>query len=69
MLYELNILSRSIVGTDARKRIGQEVRRMGCSRVLLVSDEYFEKNGRVEEIGGYIEKSGADVCVYIQAVF
>ena len=67
MPYELNIMGRSIVGADARKRIGEEVRRMGWSRVLLVSDGYFESNGRAKEIGGYIEKSDGSVCVYIQA--
>jgi alcohol dehydrogenase len=34
---------------------------------LLVSDEYLEKSGRVEEIVRHIEKSGGGVCVYIQA--
>jgi alcohol dehydrogenase len=67
MFYELNIVGRSVVGADARMVVGEEVRRMGWSRVLLVSDEYFERNGRVEEIGSYIEKSGGEVCVYIQA--
>jgi alcohol dehydrogenase class IV len=67
MFYELDIVGRSVVGADARKRIGEEVRRMGWRRILLVSDEYFERNGRVEEIGRYIEKSGEGVCVYVQA--
>lgn len=67
MSYELNIVGRSIVGSDARKAVGREVRRMEWPRILMVSDEYFQSNGCVEEIGRYIEKSGSDVCVYIQA--
>ena len=55
---------RSIIAADGRLCVGEEVRRPGWSRVLLVSDEFYEAGGRVEEMEGLLEKARISVSVY-----
>lgn len=64
MNYELDMPGRSIIAADSRLCVGQEVRRLGWSRVLLVSDEFHKAAGRVEEMGRLLEEARIGVSVY-----
>ena len=64
MHYELDMPARSIIAADARLCVGREVRRLGWSRVLLVSDEFHEAAGRVEEMSRLLENARISVSVY-----
>ncbi len=64
MRYELDMPGRSIIAADARLDVGREVRRLGWSRVLLVSDGFHEAAGRVEEMSRLLEKARISVSVY-----
>jgi len=62
--YELDITPRVIVGTDTRTRVGQEARKLGFSRVLVVSDPFHEQSGRIDEIAHLLNAAGLEVSVY-----
>ncbi len=63
MHYELDMPGRSIIAADARLCVGEEVRRLGWSRVLLASDGFHEAAGRVEEMGRLLEEARIGVSV------
>ncbi len=64
MYYELDITPRVIVGADTRTRVGQEARKLGFSRVLVVSDPFHEQAGRTDEIAHLLNAAGLEVSVY-----
>ena len=64
MYYELDITPRVIVGADTRTRVGQEARKLGFSRVLVVSDPFHEQSGRIDEIAHLLNAAGLEVSVY-----
>ena len=64
MFYELDITPRVIVGADTRMRVGQEARKLGFSRVLVVSDPFHEQSGRTDEIAHLLNAAGLEASVY-----
>ena len=64
MYYELDITPRVIVGADTRTRVGHEARKLGFSRVLVVSDPFHEESGRIDEIAHLLNAAGLEVTVY-----
>ncbi len=64
MGYELDITPRVIVGADTRTRVGQEARKLGFTRVLVVSDPFHEQAGRADEIVHMLNAAGLEASVY-----
>jgi len=64
MVYELDITPRVIVGADTRTKAGKEARRLGFTRILVVSDPFHEQAGRVDEIVHVLNAAGLEVSVY-----
>jgi alcohol dehydrogenase len=62
--YELDIPSRVIIGADTRARVAQEIRPLEWSRVLIVSDPFHEKAGRISEITQLLSKADLEVSIY-----
>ncbi|UCF16660.1 MAG: iron-containing alcohol dehydrogenase, partial [Phycisphaerales bacterium] len=64
MVYELDITPRVIVGADTRTKVGEQARRLGFTRVLVVSDPFHEQAGRVDEIVHALNAAGLEASVY-----
>ena len=64
MGYELGITPRVIVGANTRTKVGQEARKLGFTRVLVVSDPFHEQAGRVDEIVHLLNAAGLEASVY-----
>ena len=64
MGYELDITSRVIVGADTRTKVGQQARKLGFTRVLVVSDPFHEQAGRADEIVHMLNAAGLQASVY-----
>lgn len=61
MNCELDIPSRVIIGADTRARVAQEIGFLEWSRVLIVSDPFHEKAGRISEIAQLLSKADIEV--------
>lgn len=61
---ELDIPSRVIIGADTRARVAQEVGNLKWSRVLIVSDPFHEKAGRISEIAQILSKADLEVSIF-----
>jgi len=68
MAYELDITPRVIVGANTRTKVGQEARRLGFTRVLVVSDPFHEQSGRADEIVHLLNAAGLEASVYAGVV-
>ncbi len=68
MAYELDITPRVIVGADTRTKVGQEARKLGFTRVLVVSDPFHEQSGRADEIVHVLNAAGLEASVYAAVV-
>jgi len=64
MGYELDITPRVIVGADTRTRVGQEARKLGFTRVLVVSDPFHEQAGRADELVHTLNAASLEASVY-----
>ncbi|MHC4570145.1 MAG: iron-containing alcohol dehydrogenase [Planctomycetota bacterium] len=64
MYYELDITPRVIVGAETRTRVGAEARKLGLTRVLIVSDPFHEETGRADEVANSLYAAGLEVSVY-----
>lgn len=64
MGYELDITPRVIVGANTRTRVGQEARKLGFTRALVVSDPFHEQAGRADEIVHLLNAAGLEASVY-----
>ena len=64
MIRELDMPGRVIVGADARTKAGQEAKGLGWSRVLIVSDPFGERAGRVQEMEGFLREEDVEAVVY-----
>jgi alcohol dehydrogenase len=64
MYYELDITPRVIVGADSRTKVGAEARKLGFTRVLVVSDPFHEQAGRTDEIAHLLNAAGLEVSIY-----
>jgi len=68
MPFELDITPRVIVGADTRTRVGTEARRLGFTRVLVVSDPFHGQAGRADEIVHILNAAGLEASVYAGVV-
>lgn len=68
MAYELDITPRVIVGADTRTQVGQEARKLGFTRVLVVSDPFHEQSGRADEVVHVLNAAGLEASVYAGVV-
>ena len=66
MVYCLDLPGRSVIGADAHQAVGEEVRRLNWTRVLLVSDPYQQQEGRTAEIQQLLEKAQVSTSVYTE---
>jgi len=64
MYYELDITPRVIVGPDTRTKVGEEARKLGFTRVLVVSDPFHEQGGRADEIVHLLNAAGLEASVF-----
>ena len=64
MGYELDITPRVIVGADTRTKVGEQARRLGFTRVLVVCDPFHEQAGRADEIVHMLNAAGLEASVY-----
>jgi alcohol dehydrogenase class IV len=64
MYCELDITPRVIIGADTRTQVGREARRLGFTRVLIVSDPFHEQAGRADEIAHLLNAAGIEASVY-----
>ena len=64
MRYELDIPPRVIIGADSRAEVAQEAERLDWSRVLIVSDPFHKKAGRISEIANLLSKADVAFSVY-----
>jgi len=64
MYYELDITPRVVVGPDTRTKVGEEARKLGFTRVLVVSDPFHEQAGRADEIMHFLNAAGLEASVY-----
>jgi alcohol dehydrogenase len=62
MIVELP--ARGIFGAGSSKQIGAEIRRLGASRVLLVTDEFMLSSGPAEVVKEAIEAAGIDCALF-----
>jgi alcohol dehydrogenase class IV len=61
---ELNFTPRVIIRADARTRVAEQARNLCFSHILLVSDPFHEKAGRISEIARLLSNAGMKVSVY-----
>ena len=54
----------NLMGAGAAKKVGEQVKVLGGTKVLLVTDAYLNKIGMADEIKGYIEAAGAEVIIF-----
>lgn len=65
MMYcELDITPRVIVGAETRAKVGEEARKLGFTRVLIVSDPLHDQAGRTDEIANLLYAAGLEVSIY-----
>lgn len=64
MYTQLDIPPRIIIGSDVRSRAAKEAMDIGCSHILVVSDPFHEKAGRIDEIKRILSKEDLKVSVY-----
>ncbi len=60
----LDIPARTVIGADARTKVGEEARWLGLSKILLVSDPFHEQSGKVGEIVALLDEAGVGSSVY-----
>lgn len=54
----------NLMGAGAVKKVGEQVKTLGGTKVLLVTDAFLNKVGMADEIKGYIVDAGAEVIIF-----
>ena len=54
----------NLMGAGAVKKVGEQVKTLGGTKVLLVTDAFLNKVGMADEIKGYIADAGAEVIIF-----
>lgn len=54
----------NLMGAGAAKEVGEQVKTLGGTKVLIVTDVWLNKLGMADEIKGYIEAVGAEVVIF-----
>jgi alcohol dehydrogenase class IV len=60
----IELPTRAIFGAGSSKQIGEEIRRLGASSVLLVTDRFMLSSGPAEMLKGAIEAAGLRCAVF-----
>lgn len=64
MLVQFNVPSTIIIGAGASKEVGAQAKRLGASRVLMVTDGFMVQCGLAAQICEYLNKEGIDTTVF-----
>lgn len=64
MHRELDMPARVIIGADSRMSTADEAKSLGWSRVLIVSDAFGDKAGRISEMADLLGAAGLEVSIY-----
>jgi alcohol dehydrogenase len=62
--FDYHPLTRVVFGAGALARLGEVVRELGGSRVLLVTDPGLEQAGHPQRALGSLREAGLEVCVF-----
>lgn len=54
----------NLMGAGSAKEVGEQVKTLGGTKVLIVTDVWLNKLGMADEIKGYIEAVGAEVVIF-----
>ena len=67
-LFPLRLPSMVMFGCGAAKKIGEEAKTLGGSRVLVVCDPGIASTGMVDEVKAILERSGLSVGIFSEVV-
>jgi alcohol dehydrogenase len=62
--FTMQLPAQALFGAGVRNQIGEQIRRVGGTRALLVTDEFMLSSGPGEEFKGMIEAAGIDCSVF-----
>jgi alcohol dehydrogenase len=62
--FTMQLPAQALFGAGVRRQIGAEIKRLGASRALLVTDEFMLSSGPAEEFKGLIEAAGISCAVF-----
>jgi alcohol dehydrogenase class IV len=62
--FTLQLPAHAVFGAGVRKGIGEEIRRLGASSALLVTDDFLLSSGSAEEFHREIESAGIGCAVF-----
>jgi alcohol dehydrogenase len=64
MVYSYFMPTINLMGAGASKQVGEQVKALGGSKVLVVTDKFLNSVGMAEQIAGYIKEAGAQVTIF-----
>jgi alcohol dehydrogenase len=62
--FTMQLPAQALFGAGVRRQIGAEIKRLGASRALLVTDEFMLSSGPAEEFKDLIEAAGISCAVF-----
>ena len=62
--FTMQLPAQALFGAGVRNQIGEQIRRVGGTRALLVTDEFMLSSGPGEEFKGMIEAAGIECSVF-----
>jgi alcohol dehydrogenase class IV len=62
--FTMQLPAQALFGAGVRRQIGAEIKRLGASRALLVTDEFMFSSGPAEEFKGLIEAAGISCAAF-----
>jgi alcohol dehydrogenase class IV len=62
--FTMQLPAQALFGAGVRSQIGDEIKRLGASRALLVTDDFMLSSGPAEEFKGLIEAAGIACAVF-----
>ncbi|MBS1886975.1 MAG: iron-containing alcohol dehydrogenase [Actinobacteria bacterium] len=60
----MQVPAQALFGAGVRSQVGEQIRRLGGTRALLVTDRFMLSSGPAEEIKGLIEAAGVACAVF-----
>ncbi len=54
----------NLMGAGAAKQVGQQMKKLGGKKALIVTDAYLAKSGMADTIKGYIEEAGLEAIIW-----
>jgi alcohol dehydrogenase len=64
MVYSYFMPTINLMGAGASKQVGEQVKALGGSKVLVVTDKFLNSVGMAEQIAGYVKEAGAQVTIF-----